>query len=87
MATSGTGTKPFSVPLDLLTQFKQEVRFLPILQNSRGYIMFDRQMLISVLRSENVKARRAVAESLEQLGKQRGELVIMEAPAAPMQRM
>ncbi len=69
--------KPFAVPAELLTQFKQDVRVIPQVLHPNGWIIFDRAMLVSVLRSNNEEARIKLANSLDKLGKTGGELMIV----------
>ncbi len=78
---SPTKTTPgFAVPADLLRKFSSEVRFIPSHLPTNGYIVFDRAMLLAVLRGEDVNARQALAKSIEALGKNGGELVVRQDP-------
>ncbi len=70
-------SKEFVVPVELLQTFKKEVRFIPHVLPANGWIIFDRAMLVSVLRGNDAEARKKVADSIEGLGKAGGELVIM----------
>jgi hypothetical protein len=67
----------FRIPLELLKAFKSDVRTLPNALPNNGYIVFDRAMLVSILRSNDVEARTALAKGIDELGKSGGELVIM----------
>jgi len=69
--------KEFKIPVELLKTYKEDMRFYPVSPGTKGYIMFDRAMLIAALRSSNMEDRRAMAIQLETLGKAGGELVIM----------
>ncbi len=71
-------SKPFAVPVDLLKAFKNEVRFIPHVLPANGWIIFDRAMLVSVLRGDDAKARQELARQIEGLGKVGGELVIIQ---------
>jgi hypothetical protein len=82
MASAPRTVPGFAVPADLLKQFTREVRFLPNHLPTNGYIVFDRAMLVAILRGEDVKARQALATSIEALGKAGGELVVMQNPIA-----
>ena len=76
--SSTTGTpKHFAVPVELLHTFNNEVRFVPHVLPANGWIIFDREMLVSVLRGNDVEARKKLADGIERLGKASGELVIM----------
>jgi len=70
--------KELAIPADLLRSFKTDIRFLPVNPGTRGYIMFDRAMLIAALRSSNIDERKTMATQLEALGRAGGELVIMQ---------
>jgi hypothetical protein len=80
--TAATPPRGFTVPADLLRQFTNEVRFIPTHLPTNGYIVFDRAMLLTVLRGDNKEARFALATSIEALGKADGELVVMQNPIA-----
>jgi hypothetical protein len=79
--TATSSSSEFSVPIDLLKSFKGNVRFMPINPGTKGYIMFDRAMLIAALKSSNTEERMNIANQLENMGKARGELVIIEKSA------
>jgi len=67
----------FAIPIDLLKTFTNDIRTYPIVKPNYGYIMFDREMLVSILRGNDVEKRMEVAKQLEKLGNAGGELVIM----------
>ncbi len=69
--------KQFAVPVELLQTFQKEVRFIPHVLPANGWIIFDRAMLLSVLRGNDVEARKNLANDIENLAKAGGELVIM----------
>ncbi len=75
-------TKPsvreFVVPIELLKTFKADIRVLPPHLPTNGYIGFDQDMLVAVLRSNNKEERENLANQLDKLGKAGGELVIMQ---------
>ena len=73
--------KEFTIPLDLLKAFQHDVRFVPQLPHNNGYIIFDMDMLISVLRRGDPKASAALAENMEMLKKAQANLVIMQKVA------
>ena len=66
---------------DLLNYFEDEVRFIPHINHPDGYIMFDKKMLISILRSDDTKMRYGLAKTLEKFDEAGGELVIMQQPS------
>jgi hypothetical protein len=70
--------KEFTIPIDLLKTFHTDVRMFPVVKPTNGYIIFDREMLISVLRSNDAVKQKEVATQLEKLGKAGGSLVIMQ---------
>jgi hypothetical protein len=79
--TQTTVTPPgreFAIPVDLLKTFNNDIRTLPHVNPSNGYIIFDRKMLVSVLRGNDVEKRMEVAKHLEKLGNVGGALVIMQ---------
>jgi hypothetical protein len=67
----------FKVPLELLKTFQRDPRFLPAQLPVAGYIIFDREMLKSILLSNDVEARKSLAKQLDSLNHAGGELVIM----------
>ena len=71
-----TPAREFAIPLDLMKNFKSDVRTIPHVLPTNGWIVFDRAMLISVLRGDNPAARADLAKQLEKFGEV-GELVIM----------
>jgi hypothetical protein len=78
-----TRTQPqFTIPLELLKEFKQDVRIIPPHLPANGWILFDKAMLVSVLRNENSAIRAQLANGIEQLDKAGGNLVIIQTPAA-----
>ncbi len=70
--------KEFTIPAELLKMFKGDVRTLPHVLPTNGWITFDRAMLVSILRSGDAAARANLANQIEKLGKSGGELVIMQ---------
>jgi hypothetical protein len=75
----GTPTPQLKIPVELLTAFHKDVRFIPNHLPVAGYITFDRAMLISILRSQDVAAKERFITALEKLDPQ-WEL-ILAAPA------
>ncbi|OPX80505.1 MAG: hypothetical protein A4E50_01595 [Methanosaeta sp. PtaB.Bin087] len=73
--------RAFAIPKDLLNYFEDEVRFIPHINHPDGYIMFDKKMLISILRSDDTKMRYGLAKTLEKFDEAGGELVIMQQPS------
>jgi hypothetical protein len=65
----------FRIPLDLLKHFTTDVRVLPQYNPTNGYIIFDKAMLLSVLRSDKLEVRQSFAKAIEAY---KGELVLME---------
>jgi len=81
MATKETGTqspRQFAIPADLMKMYKEDIRTLPHILPINGWIVFDRAMLVSILRSDDVEKRMNLANQLEKLDKAGGELVIMQ---------
>lgn len=70
--------KEFVIPIGLLKTFKADIRVRPKINHPAGYITFDMQMLISILRDKDVVRARELALELEKLGKAGGELLIMQ---------
>ncbi|GAB6269064.1 MAG: hypothetical protein PHW12_02050 [Smithella sp.] len=73
-----TTNKEFKIPVELLKAFKNDVRTIPHILPINGWIVFDRGMLISILRGEDKTARINLAKQLEKLGEQGGELIVMQ---------
>lgn len=74
----GTQRPQFEIPLDLLKDYMTSVRFLPHDLQPNGYIIFDKEMLASILRSDDAKARNALAKQIDKLGAAGAQLCIME---------
>jgi len=70
-------SKPFAVPLDLLKQFKSDVRTIPNNLPHNGYIVFDKAMLSQILREGSAKDRLELAKQIDKLGEAGGELTII----------
>jgi hypothetical protein len=75
----GTPTQQLKIPVELLKAFQEDIRFIPNHLPVAGYITFDRAMLISILRSQDVAAKERFITALEKLDPQ-WEL-ILAAPA------
>ena len=73
--------KTFTIPADLLKTFSGDIRFFPVELHPNGYILFDRQMLISVLERGTDVQRREMVSALKKLGTAGGELVVMQHQA------
>jgi len=73
-------TKEFKVPIELLKTFQSDVRTIPQQLPVNGWIIFDMEMLTSVLRRGDPKAGAVLAEKLEALKVAGGDLVIMATP-------
>ncbi|MBZ5512437.1 MAG: hypothetical protein LAN70_14885 [Acidobacteriia bacterium] len=73
-----TPTAEFRIPVDLLKAFTNEVRFVPQIPHNNGYIIFDIDMLTSVLRRGDPKAGAALADHLDALKRAQGQLVVMQ---------
>ena len=67
----------FKIPLDLLKTFQRDPRFIPANLPVAGYIIFDKEMLKSILLSDDIGARKDLAKQLDTLTRAGGELVIM----------
>jgi len=68
--------REYTIPIDLLRNFKNDVRTIPHVLPTNGWIVFDRAMLVSVLRGDNAAARADLAKQIEKLGEV-AELVIL----------
>jgi len=68
--------KQFRIPTELLKTFQGEMRLVPNNLPVAGYITFDRQMLISILRSQDTAAKESLVAALEKLDPQ-WELVLV----------
>jgi hypothetical protein len=75
---AASSSRKFAVPVGLLKLFKNDIRIFPIDPHPNGYITFDRDMLISILRSNDVEKQKELAKQIEIMGKAGGELVIMQ---------
>ena len=76
MAKENAAAKEFVIPVDLLKMFKNDVRTIPHILPTNGWIVFDRAMLISILRGNDAVARTEMAKQLEKYGEAGGELVM-----------
>jgi hypothetical protein len=74
-----------TIPIELLNKFKSEIRIFPLYENPKGYIIFDKEMLISVLEHGTDLERKEMVESLRTLDKVDGQLVAMIAPSDQIQ--
>lgn len=70
-------TPEFKVPRELLNAFQRDIRFVPNHLPVAGYIIFDNEMLKSILLNPDAKARENFAEKLGALNAAGGELVIV----------
>jgi len=77
LATSTSTSKEFTIPVDLLRNFKSDIRTIPHVLPTNGWIVFDRNMLISILRGNDVNARAELAKEIEKYAEGGGELVMM----------
>ena len=68
----------FAVPISLLKQFQIDVRVKPEIPHANGWIIFDQEMLISVLRSKDAAKQMEIANQLEKMGQAGGEMIIMQ---------
>ena len=76
-ATVTALAREFVIPADLLRSFKSDIRTIPHHLPVNGWIVFDRAMLISVLKGNDAVARDELAKQLERYGEAGGELVMM----------
>ena len=67
----------FKIPLQLLKEFRTDLRVIPGHLPVAGYIIFDAAMLKSILLSSDAAARTKLAEQIDALSQAGGELVIM----------
>ncbi len=74
--------KQFTLPIELLKTFQNDIRTIPNNLPVAGWITFDLEMLKSVLRRGDQKAGQLLAQRLEELTQAGGHLVIMAAPTA-----
>jgi hypothetical protein len=72
-----TQTPTFKIPSKLLHAFENEVRVIPAQLHTTGWITFDLEMLISVLRKGDPAKLENMAQGLEELRRSYGECVIM----------
>jgi len=66
----GNPTPQLKIPVELLKAFQTDIRFVPNHLPVAGYITFDRQMLISILRSQDSAAKEGLITALEKLDPQ-----------------
>lgn len=71
-------SRDFAVPVGLLRVFKNDIRRIPEIPHANGWIIFDKEMLVSVLRSNDVRERTELAKQLEMMGNAGGELMIVQ---------
>jgi hypothetical protein len=76
IVTPPAAAREFVIPVDLLKMFKNDVRTKPHILPTNGWIVFDRAMLISILRGNDAVARTEMAKQLEKSGEAGGELVM-----------
>jgi hypothetical protein len=76
MGISTPPLKQLRIPTELLKTFQGEMRLVPNHLPVAGYITFDRQMLVSILRSQDPAAKEHLAAALEKLDAQ-WELVLV----------
>jgi len=74
----------FTIPLDLLRTFKNDIRIFPLDPHPNGYIIFDREMLISVLEHGKDAERMELVKSLKRMNDFGGELVIMQRQSSQL---
>lgn len=70
----------FKIPIELLKAFQSDVRFVPNVLPTNGWMIFDIGMLTSVLRRGDPKAGAALADQLEELTRSKAHLVIVAEP-------
>jgi hypothetical protein len=63
----GNPAQQFKIPAELLHAFQKDIRFIPNNLPIAGYITFDRQMLLSILRSKDAAERERFVAALEKL--------------------
>ena len=68
----------FAVPVGMLKLFQNDMRIFPREEHPKGYITFDRRMLISILRSKDVEKQLELAKQIEIMRNDGAELVIMK---------
>ena len=66
----GNPTPQLKIPVELLKTFQTDIRFVPNHLPVAGYITFDRQMLLSILRSQDAAAKEGLIAALEKLDPQ-----------------
>lgn len=74
---SSAKAKEFAIPVELLKGFQKVVRFKPRDPPVAGYIMFDMEMLVSILQSGNPRIQRELARNLAKFGAAGGSMVMM----------
>jgi hypothetical protein len=70
--------REFSVPIDLIKHFKADVRTIPHVLPTNGYIVFDHAMLVAVLRGGDATVRAELAKALDKYAEKGGELVMIQ---------
>jgi hypothetical protein len=75
--TGASSIKTFTVPAEMLQMFRADPRVLGH-KPFAGYIIFDKEMMINAIRRGDAKALAQLADGLEKLGRNGGELVIAE---------
>jgi len=67
-----------AMPESLLKLFKNDVRRVPEIPHANGWIIFDHEMLISVLRNDNPKIRNELANQIEKMNRANGMLISVQ---------
>lgn len=68
----------FSVPVDLLKIFRNDVRRLPEIPHNNGWIIFDNEMLVSVMEHGSDIERKELANQLRKLENSGGKMIIVQ---------
>ncbi len=70
--------REFAVPIELLKSFRNDVRVKPEIPHANGWIIFDHQMLVNILKEGDAKARAELAVQIEKMARAGGEMIIMQ---------
>jgi hypothetical protein len=70
--------REFVIPVGLLKMFQGDVRIQPVNHHTTGYIMFDLEMLVSVLKEQDLDKRMALANQIQNFSKAGGNLIMLQ---------
>lgn len=70
--------REFVIPVGLMKAFQNDVRIHPVIDHTKGYIIFDLEMLVSVLKEKDLDKRMALANQIQNFSKAGGDLVMLQ---------